>query len=213
MPQLKQPRPPPAACGDDDRRRTFSPPREGLPLCVAPYFADRGVGDMRGPPTPPTKMPPRRRWQAVIAPHDPTSHTRDTQHVARNTIAKATAPHRLRGAIGWNARRTVPACRHDPAWRNTGLRTDATTSGVANYLAFCHRQRRDRHIGIPKQRSAESVPSPLRCEHHHCRNAANLFTTCNYAVVPGQHSIYHVRANDTPLPSPHIIVVSVSMQR
>ena len=129
------------------------------------------------------------------------------------TTMEATAPHRLRGAIGWNARRTVPACRHDPAWRNTGLRTDATTSGVANYLAFCHRQRRDRHIGIPKQRSAESVPSPLRCEHRHCRNAANLFTTCNYAVVPGQHSIYHVRANDTPLPSPHIIVVSVSMQR
>ena len=126
---------------------------------------------------------------------------------------EATAPHRLRGAIGWNARRTVPACRHDPAWRNTVLRTDATTSGVANYLAFCHRQRRDRHIGIPKQRSAESVPSPLRCEHRHCRNAANLFTTCNYAVVPWQHSIYHVRANDTPLPPPHIIVVSVSMQR
>ena len=113
---------------------------------------------------------------------------------------EATAPHRLRGAIGWNARRTIPACRHAPAWRNTGLRTAATTSGVANYLAFCHRQRRDRHIGIPKQRSAESVPSPLRCEHRHCRNAANLFTTCNYAVVPGQHSIYHVRANDTPLP-------------
>ena len=126
---------------------------------------------------------------------------------------EATAPHRLRGAIGWNARRTVPACRHDPAWRNTELRTAATPRGVANYLASCNRMRRDRPIGIPKRRSAESVPSPLRCEHRHCRNAANLFTTCNYAVVPGQHSIYHVRANDTPLPSPHIIVVSVSMQR
>ena len=36
--------------GDDDRRRTFLLPREGLQPCVAPYFADLGVGDMRGPP-------------------------------------------------------------------------------------------------------------------------------------------------------------------
>ena len=34
--------------GCDGKRRGNSPPREGLQLCVAPYFADRGVGDMRG---------------------------------------------------------------------------------------------------------------------------------------------------------------------
>ena len=34
----------------DDRRRTFPQPRQGLKPCVAPYFADLGVGDMRGPP-------------------------------------------------------------------------------------------------------------------------------------------------------------------
>ena len=34
--------------GDDDLRRTFQPPRQGLQLCVAPYFATRGRGDMRG---------------------------------------------------------------------------------------------------------------------------------------------------------------------
>ena len=34
--------------GDDDPRRGNSLPREGLQLCVAPYFATRGRGDMRG---------------------------------------------------------------------------------------------------------------------------------------------------------------------
>ena len=29
--------------GDDDKRRGNSPPREGLPPCVAPYFADLGA--------------------------------------------------------------------------------------------------------------------------------------------------------------------------
>ena len=66
--------------GDDDQRRAFPPPREGLPLCVAPYFADRGVGDMRGPPTPPTMMPPRRWWQAVIVPRYTTETQQYTSH-------------------------------------------------------------------------------------------------------------------------------------
>ena len=35
-------------CLRDYERRGNSLPREGLPLCVAPYFADLGVGDMRG---------------------------------------------------------------------------------------------------------------------------------------------------------------------
>ena len=34
--------------GVDDKRRTFPLPREGLQPCVAPYFATRGRGDMRG---------------------------------------------------------------------------------------------------------------------------------------------------------------------
>ena len=69
-----------ASSGDDDQRRAFPPPREGLPLCVAPYFADRGVGDMRGPPTAPTKMPPRRWWQAVIVPRYTTETQQYTPH-------------------------------------------------------------------------------------------------------------------------------------
>ena len=36
-------RPPSATGGNDDQRRGNSPPREGLPLCVAPYFADLGA--------------------------------------------------------------------------------------------------------------------------------------------------------------------------
>ena len=137
----------------------ISNPGRRLAPCVAPYFADRGVGDMRGPPMGAPKMPPRRRWQAVIAPHDPTSHTRDTQHVARNTMAKATAPHHLRGAIWVGHHHALPACRHDPAWRNTGLRTAATPRGVAEMSAFCHRLRRQRCV-----RAEAPAPgcSPLR---------------------------------------------------
>ena len=56
-------------------RRGIINPRRGWQPCVAPYFADLGVGDMRGPPMGAPKMPPRRRWQVVIAPHDPMSHT------------------------------------------------------------------------------------------------------------------------------------------
>ena len=49
-------------------------------LCVAPYFADRGVGDMRGPPMGAPKMPPRRRWQAVIVPRYTTETQQYTSH-------------------------------------------------------------------------------------------------------------------------------------
>ena len=37
-----------ASSGDDDRRRAFPPPRRWWQPCVTPYFADLGVGDMRG---------------------------------------------------------------------------------------------------------------------------------------------------------------------
>ncbi|MDD7406278.1 MAG: hypothetical protein PUG32_10450, partial [Bacteroidales bacterium] len=49
----------------------------------------------------------------------------------------------------------LSACRHDPAWRNTGLRTAATPRGVANYIASCNRSRSDTTM-LPKrcQRSA-----------------------------------------------------------
>ena len=46
-----------------------------------------------------------------------------------------------------------PACRHDPAWRNTGLRTAATSSGVAEMLASGHRLR---HGGGQALRLTES---------------------------------------------------------
>ena len=69
------------------QRRTFPQPRQGLKPCVAPYFADRGVGDMRGPPMGAPKMPPRRRWQAVIAPHNI-----DTQHDTHHGEYDSPAP-------------------------------------------------------------------------------------------------------------------------
>ncbi|MDY5119464.1 MAG: hypothetical protein SPE65_05750 [Muribaculaceae bacterium] len=54
-------------------------------------------------------------------------------------MVEATASHHLRGAIWVGHHHALPACRHDPAWRNTGLRTAATPRGVANYLASRHR--------------------------------------------------------------------------
>ena len=87
---------PPSA--DDDQRRAFSPPREGLQPCVAPYFADRGVGDMRGPPNSTPKSHPGGGGRPSS--HHPTMrYTSDTQNDTHRAIAAATAPHHLRGAI------------------------------------------------------------------------------------------------------------------
>ena len=105
----------------------------------SPVFRHAGSWRNAGTTKQHPQKPPRRRWQAVITPHDPTSHPRDTQHVARNAMVAATASHHLRGAIWVGYQHALPACRHDPAWRNTGLRTAATPRGVANYLAFCYR--------------------------------------------------------------------------
>ena len=126
--------------GDDDPRRGNSLPREGLQLCVAPYFADgcrRHAGTVevhRENATP----------EAVAGCHRttlPTRYTADTQY----TIFGATAPHPSGVRFG-GCPSAVPACRHDPAWRNTGLRTAATTSGVAEMSASGHRLRRGRML-------------------------------------------------------------------
>ena len=50
-------------------RRGIINPRRGWQPCVAPYFADLGVGDMRGQPSRQYTSPPRRRWQAVSPRH------------------------------------------------------------------------------------------------------------------------------------------------
>ena len=54
--------------GDGGERRGNSLPREGLQPCVAPYFATRGRGDMRGPPNSPPKATP----EAVAGRHHTT---------------------------------------------------------------------------------------------------------------------------------------------
>ena len=126
--------------GDDDPRRGNSLPSEGLQLCAAPYFADgcrRHAGTVevhRENATP----------EAVAGCHRttlPTRYTADTQY----TILGATAPHPSGVRFG-GCPSAVPACRHDPAWRNTGLRTAATPRGVAEMSAFCHRLRCQRRV-------------------------------------------------------------------
>ena len=117
--------------GDDDPRRGNSLPREGLQLCVAPYFADgcrRHAGTVevhRENATP----------EAVAGCHRttlPTRYTADTQY----TIFGATAPHPAGVRFG-GCPSAVPACRHDPAWRNTGLRTAATTCRGGGNVRLC----------------------------------------------------------------------------
>ena len=115
--------------GDGGKRRGNSLPREGLQPCVAPYFATRGRGDMRGerggiPP----KSPPRRWCEAVAS----TMVLRATCCVSRGWLIVScgamTACHRLRGGnLGCPS--VVPACRRHPGRRNTGLRTAAIPSG------------------------------------------------------------------------------------
>ena len=147
---------------------------------------------MRGPPMGAPKMPPRRWWQAVIAPHDPMSHTRDTQHVAHKTMVEAIASHHLRGAIWVGHHHALPACRHDPAWRNTGLRTAATPRGVANYLAFCHRLRCQRRVravahapgcSLRLRNSGVLVPRPSSLSNLRCSAAPWAQKKC--AILAG----------------------------
>ena len=98
-----------AASQRGGERRGNSLPREGLQPCVAPYFATRGRGDMRGgrggvPP----KSPPRRWWQAVAS----TMVLRTTCCVSRGWLVGScgvkTAYHRLRGGIMRGGRGGVP---------------------------------------------------------------------------------------------------------
>ncbi|MGN0205685.1 MAG: hypothetical protein ACI4BC_00435 [Muribaculaceae bacterium] len=49
------------------------------------------------------------------------------------------------------------ACRRHPGRLNTRLRTAATTSGVANYLAFCHRLRHRRRAYAALRQSAAAM--------------------------------------------------------
>ena len=82
-----------------------------------------------------------------------------------------------------------PACRHDPAWRNTGLRTAATTSGVAKMLASGHRLRQRRRAGAtPNGKPRGGVPDRNPALTQLCRGLEMAPTTAcrRYApVAPG----------------------------
>ena len=131
--------------------------------------------------------------------HTTTRYTADTQY----TILGATAPHPSGVRFG-GCPSAVPACRHDPAWRNTGLRTAATPRGVAKMSASGHHL----HIvHITASRYRVPPPSQLRlaprratlhraAPHHHapplaprsaaraspCRTAPPRHLTMRYRV-------------------------------
>ena len=135
-----------ACCGEMTKGEVISNPGRRLALCVAPYFADRGVGDMRGPQTAPQYATPE-----VVAGCHCTAQPCGTQDDTRQSTAGA-QPRTTSGVRLRSSDLACPACRHDPAWRNTGFRTAATTSGVAEMLASGHCLRRGRdadaaHVG------------------------------------------------------------------
>ena len=99
--------------------RSGTPPR-GFPSGAAPALRRGGDDDRRR-----AFPPPRRWWQAVIAPQTICYiiYNQDNTH-------QTTAGAQPRTASGVRFRwgdLVRPACRHDPAWRNTGLRTAPTT--------------------------------------------------------------------------------------
>ena len=108
-----------AASQRGGERRGNSLPREGLQLCVAPYFATRGRGDMRGGcGGVPSKSHP---GGGAGLSHPPWY----VSYCVSMLCGAMTACHHLRGGIfvvAW----VVPACRRHPGRRNTGLRTAPT---------------------------------------------------------------------------------------
>ena len=130
----------------------------------------RHAGSIRRSP----QMPPRRWWQAIIAPQTICYiiYNQDNTH---QTTAGA-QPRTASGVAFSRGDLVRPACRHDPAWRNTGLRTAATTSGVAEMLDSGHRLRRRRRAGAaPDGKPRGGVPE---------RNDPALTQLCSGCGVP-----------------------------
>ena len=110
--------------------------------CVAPYFATRGRGDMRGgrggvPP----KSHPGGGAGLSLPPWCCVQRAVCIKVWLVGSHGATTACHRLRGGnLGCPS--VVPACRRHPGRRNTGLRTAATPHGVAKMSASGHRLHR-----------------------------------------------------------------------
>ena len=124
----------------DNKRRGNSLPREGLQLCVAPYFA---YGCRRHAGT--VAVHRENATPEAVAGRHRTTQRPDKQCNICYTTADATAPHPSGVRFG-GCPSAVPACRHDPAWRNTGLRTAATPRGVAEMSASGHHLLRWRRL-------------------------------------------------------------------
>ena len=123
----------------------------------SPVFRHAGSWRHAGTTRRSPQLPPRRWWQAIIAPQTICYiiYNQDNTH-------QTTAGAQPRTASGVRFRwgdLVRPACRHDPAWRNTGLRTAATSSGVAKMLASGHRLRQRRRAGAtPNGKPRGGVP-------------------------------------------------------
>ena len=135
--------------------------------------------------------------------HTTMFYTVDAQSDTRKTTAGA-QPRTTSGVRLRSSDLACPACRHDPAWRNTGLRTAATACRGGGNAASGHHCRRggtispyerhkvmaqDRHNGMAA--SAESHEVACLSITLHLRSCAGL------AKCPPQ-----LRAEGTPLATP-----------
>ena len=102
-----------------------------------------GVGDMRGLWRYAEKMPPRRRWQAVIAPH----YLRDTPLI-HSTLYWVRQPRTPPGCDLGDAHRRSPHVATTPRGEIRGYARLPPPAGVAEMSAFGHRLCRWRRGGL-----------------------------------------------------------------
>ena len=137
-----------------------------------------------------TKRRPKYATSEVVAGRHCTTQTCGTQDDTHRTTAEA-QPRTTSGVRLRSSDLARPACRHDPAWRNTGLRTAATTSGVAEMLASGHRLRQRRRAGAtPNGKPRGGVPDRNPALTQLCRGCGvPPPTACRrYAPAPPRHA-------------------------
>ena len=149
-----------------------------------------------------TRRRPQYVTPEVVAGRHCTTQPCGTQDDTRQSTAVA-QPRTTSGVrFGWSdlAR---PACRHDPAWRNTGFRTAATTSGVAEMHASGHHRCHggtispyERHKVMAQDRHNAMAASAGSHE------VACLSITLHLRSCAGSRCPPQLRAEGTPLATP-----------
>ena len=151
-----------------------------------------------------TKRRPKYATPEVVAGCHCTTRLCGTQDDTHRTTAEA-QPRTTSGVRLRSSDLARPASRHDPAWRNTGLRTAATTSGVAEMLASGHRLRQRRRAGAaPDGKPRGGVPDHNPALTQLCRDKEVPSHDCVPKVRPSLHHTLRNRG----VPLAHIPYIS-----